>query len=167
MRLINRSDVLAQMPRHRAAESPRDPLQMPAVPPTGREHERALVHAWREAHWAFRLKLEELARRFGITDLAPLYDEARRRDNQLNELYRTRAEQLERARREPIKGGVAGRAGECTLAERALLARFRVLGQEDRAALLRLAARLGQPPRATPAGLRDRAPASDGRTGDW
>lgn len=110
-----------------------------------------------------RLKLDDIARRFGIADLAPLYDAARRRDNLLNELYQMRAEslatQLRGTRRaaavssDEAGGGVVplqtedypqapNPATAVTMRERALLARFRAMGEGNRAVLLRLAVRL-------------------------
>jgi hypothetical protein len=123
---------------------------------SGRDHERALLDARREAHWSLRLALQDVARRSGRVELERLYDEARRSDNQLADFYQARADVLERQRRdawagperrpvpisthEPHADVVA--TDPISMAERALLVRFRLLDGDDRAALLRMAARL-------------------------
>lgn len=123
-----------------------------------RTRERALLDAWREAHWTLRLKLQELSRHLPGFGIEALYDEARRCDNLLNEFYQSRADVLARQLRdlrearsrgpadharpgssEPV---VADARSRLTIGERALLARVRELSADDRATLLRLAAHL-------------------------
>jgi hypothetical protein len=129
------------------------------LPLSGRARERALLDAWREAHWTLRLKLGEVTRQCGSLGIEALYDEARRCDNLLNEFYQSRAEVLARQVREvnesntttrPTVGVSAGVAdvaaaavaGRLSVTERALLARVRAMTPDDRASLLRLAVRL-------------------------
>lgn len=66
----------------------------------GRQRERALLDAWREAHWALRLRLRDLMGMGGASEVERLYDLARRADNQLNDFYRSRAEELTRRLRD-------------------------------------------------------------------
>ena len=144
--------VPARLPQSCASgghESPR--------PLSGTDREHALIDAWREAHWSLRVTLQEVARRCGDPHLDRLYDEARRADNELNGFYKARAEVLGRQLRDAIaatsrddespglavddtSGGTAH--ATLTIPERALVARFRAMGEGDRAALLRLAVRL-------------------------
>lgn len=129
-----------------AAEALPELTEAPALPPTGLARERALLDTWREAHFALRLRLEDVARRSGAADLEELYDRARRADNLLAEYYQARAEVLERQLREAAGASAEavvrphGRAVPCSrLTERALIARFRAMSGADRLAILRLA----------------------------
>ena len=68
-----------------------------ATPDASRHTERGLVDAWREAHWALRLKLQEVSRHLAGAGIeAACNDEARRCDNLLNEFHRARADVLQR-----------------------------------------------------------------------
>jgi hypothetical protein len=116
-----------------------EPLQFSA-----RARERALVEAWREAHWALRLKLEEVSRRYGPLGIETLYDEARRRDNLLNEFYQARADVLTRELRGRGEAGAPAAPERLSVTERALVARVRAMTPEHRALLLRQAVRLTQ-----------------------
>ncbi len=134
-----------------------DPAPMPA---TAHETERALLDAWREAHWSLRLELRRIAHQPGVPRVEALYDAARRADNRLHDFHQARADVLLRQLRDP---GVAqpeprtasdasstnGGRGEAvpSLAERALVARFRAMSDEDRTALMRVAVQLA--PRAS------------------
>jgi hypothetical protein len=111
----------------------------------GSDREQALLTAWREAHWSLRLTLQEVART-GHREVESLYAEARRCDNMLNELYRSRAELLARQVRDLLMSHTppATRPGVAMsvpllpsvslpdAAEVALLARIRSLPPEDR-----------------------------------
>ena len=68
----------------------------------GRRRERTLLDAWREPHWALRLRLRDLMGMGGVSEVERLYDLARRADNQLNDFYRSRAEELTRRLRDLI-----------------------------------------------------------------
>jgi hypothetical protein len=68
----------------------------------GTQRERALLDAWREAHWALRLRLRDLMGMGGASEVERLYDLVRRADNQLNEFYRSRAEELTRRLRDVL-----------------------------------------------------------------
>jgi len=136
-----------------------------------RSRERRLLDAWREAHWALRLRLRDLMGLGGASEVERLYDLARRADNQLNDFYRARAEEVTRRLRDliverapsqpiyddrpssrfvatpvdpPASAAPAPRPSDAdlTLSERALLSRFRCMGREERAAVLRVAQRL-------------------------
>jgi hypothetical protein len=136
-----------------------------AAPVSSVEQERSLLEAWREAHWALRLTLQDAARRLGTPDLEAVYDAARRMDNLLNEFYLQRAEDLAREVRDvraefaahaamtpaapsppqvtalsPVDPEAAGGPGP--LEERAWVARLRALSPEDRTIVVRLASRL-------------------------
>ena len=142
-------------------------------PEGSRTRERRLLDAWREAHWALRLRLRDLMGLGGASEVERLYDLARRADNQLNDFYRARADELTRRLRDLLVDGAASQptyddrphsrlapppeesreaaqrlAADLTLSERALLARFRAMGPEDRAAVLRVAQRLADAPAA-------------------
>lgn len=116
-----------------------------SAPLSGRERERALVDAWREAHWTLRLTLDEVARERPALRLGEQYDAARRCDNLLNEYYQARADVLLRQVRD-LTGAHASEppvpAERVTATERALLARVRGLSADDRAAVMRLAVQL-------------------------
>jgi len=75
-------------------------------PLVGSDREQALLEAWREAHWSLRLALQEVTRCLGHLEVEPLYAEARRCDNLLNELYRSRAELLARQVRDLLMSHV-------------------------------------------------------------
>lgn len=139
-----------------AAEAQPELGGAPALPPTGLARERALLDTWREAHFALRLRLEDVARRAGAADLEELYDRARRADNLLAEYYQARADALERELRdaaaachEAVLRSTGRAVPSSCLTERALLARFRSMSGSDRLAILRLATewatRAGQP----------------------
>ena len=123
----------------------------PAAPvETGRPTERDLLDAWREAHWTLRVRLRDVVSDGGAEDIEALYDRARRADNRLTEFYQARADHLARRLRAVlVSSGDAAAAARQTAAEpvdgeeQALLRHFRMLADEDRASLLRLAARLG------------------------
>ena len=127
-------------------------------PVVGSDREQALLSAWREAHWSLRLTLQEVTRSLGHLEIEPLYAEARRCDNLLNELYRSRAEFLARQVRDLLMSHAspAPRLGGAVsvpllpavslpdAAELALLARVRSLSPEDRQFLASMAERLAQ-----------------------
>jgi hypothetical protein len=125
--------------------------QAPDAPgEAGRSTERDLLDAWREAHWTLRVRMRDVARDGGDEDIEALYDRARRADNRLTEFYQARAEHLARRLRTVlVSSGEAASAPRDAEAEpvdgeeQALLRHFRALADEDRASLLRLAARLG------------------------
>ena len=124
---------------------------------TGRSTERALLDAWREAHWTLRVRMRDVAHDGGHDDIEAVYDRARRADNRLTEFYQARAEHLARRLRAVLlANGDAAAAGRRVDAEpvdgeeQALLRHFRALADEDRASLLRLAARLGVQRRTVP-----------------
>lgn len=129
-----------------------DPADVP-LPLGGRDRERALLDAWREAHWSLRVKLQEVKRQCGSLGIEPLYDQARRCDNLLNEFYQARAEVLARQLRDAVDPHATAASPEngreatrgLAVVERALLARFRALSPEDRTELLHLAVRLSAP----------------------
>jgi hypothetical protein len=96
----NRADASAGPP-------PADETAVPASSDApgeeaGRQRERALLDAWREAHWALRLRLRDLMGMGGASEVERLYDLARRADNQLNDFYRSRAEELTRRLRDVL-----------------------------------------------------------------
>jgi hypothetical protein len=146
------------------ADAPDAPAQSVPDASVGHARERALVDAWREAHWSLRMKLQELSRHLAGFGVETLYDDARRCDNLLNEFYQARAEVLARQLRDqretrpasqpgapvaPVSSAPAsGSTPRLTISERALLARVRELGPEDRAVLLRLAVQMARTPRA-------------------
>ena len=68
----------------------------PAIPPIGKDRERVLLDAWREAHWSLRMALQEVARQRPEIGLDALYDHARRCDTLLADFYQARAELLAR-----------------------------------------------------------------------
>ncbi len=137
-------------------------------PLVGSEREQALLDAWREAHWSLRLALQEVTRCLGHLEIEPLYAEARRCDNLLNELYRSRAELLARQVRDLLMSYVpsAHRPGVAVSvpllpavslpdsAESALLARVRSMPPEDRQLLTSMAERLAH--RTAPPGHTNR-----------
>jgi hypothetical protein len=134
--------------------------QPTSTPQVTRPTERGLVDAWREAHWTLRVTLQEVSRHLAGAGVEAVYDEARRCDNLLHEFYRARADGLQRQVRDLRGSCTAGAARQLmatrtaldptrgdsserlTVTERALLARMRELGPDDRLALLRLAVRL-------------------------
>lgn len=126
-------------------------------PLTGRDRERALVDAWREAHWTLRLTLQEVARDRPDLRIEAQYDATRRCDNLLSDYYQARAEVLARqvrdlvdartgqsrhAHEDTTSAAASSSSERLTVTERALLARVRELAPEERAAVLRLAATL-------------------------
>jgi len=125
-------------------------------PLVGSDREQALLDAWREAHWSLRLALQEVTRCLGHLEVEPLYAEARRCDNLLNELYRSRAELLARQVRDLLMSHVpsAPRPGVAVSVpllpalslpdstELALLTRVRSLSPDDRQFLASMAERL-------------------------
>ena len=148
-----RADVEHASDTTAAADEPR-----PTDASLARNRERALLDAWREAHWTLRLKLQELSRHVPGFGIEALYDETRRCDNLLNEFYQARADVLARQLRDLREARDRTPAGDApprnpepaaadtttrlTIGERALLARVRELSVDDRATLLRLAAHL-------------------------
>lgn len=157
----------------RAMTSPADGGAPPSVPSAPGDRERALLDAWRDAHWSLQMEVQEAARRCPHLALDEAYDDARRCDNLLNALYRDRADVLARelrdareelsramaclpdaspraaAERAPAVDQAAVMAASMT--ERALLARFEQLSPDDRALLMRLATQLGAARRVLPA----------------
>ncbi len=131
----------------------------------GRDLERVLLDAWRDAHWTLRLALQDAARRVDDPALESLYDEARRCDNLLSELYRQRADVLARQVRDLVasQGHQPAAASSVPLTppagpssrdlETALLASFRALSAEDQHLLAGIARRLAQ---SASAGRADR-----------
>lgn len=147
-------------PSHAAWDD--EPAPTPAaVPLSGRERERALLDAWREAHWALRMKLQDVTRLQPGLDVDRCYDEARRCDNLLNDFYQARTEVLARQVRNLLDGReppampteslstpdtvLSGEPKHVSVIERALVARFRSMSPEARAELLRVAVRLTSP----------------------
>ena len=101
--------------------------------------------------------MRDVAHDGGHDDIEAVYDRARRADNRLTEFYQARAEHLARRLRAVLlANGDAAAAGRRVDAEpvdgeeQALLRHFRALADEDRASLLRLAARLGVQRRTAP-----------------
>ncbi len=127
-----------------------------AVPPDASappSTERMLLDAWREAHWSLRVRLRDVLPREDRDDIEAAYDAARRADNKLTEFYQARADHLARRIRASLvsAGSVTTEAGveadPVDGQELTLLHHFRTLGEEDRASLVRLAARLSAPSR--------------------
>jgi hypothetical protein len=134
--------------------------QPTSTPEVTRPTERGLVDAWREAHWTLRVKLQEVSRHLAGAGLEAAYDDARRCDNLLHDFARANADDLQRQVRDlrgsrtagAVRPSMATRStltpangdssARLTVTERALLARMRELGPDDRLALLRLAVRL-------------------------
>ena len=122
-----------------------------ALPASSRPSERALLDEWREAHWTLRLRMREVAQESAHGDLERLYDAARRADNLLTEFYQLRADHLARRLRAALLAAVPGADAHppgrelVDDEEQVLLGYFRALAAEDRASLLRLASRLGDP----------------------
>jgi len=113
-----------------------------------------LLDAWREAHWSLRERLRDVLPREERGDIESAYDAARRADNRLTEFYQARAEHLARRLRATLVSAGSG-AGEQGLEadpvdgqELTLLHHFRTLSEDDRASLVRLAARLSAPSRS-------------------
>lgn len=148
-------------------KSPRDtdatPRRLATVvpfvgPQASPEHrERELLATWRDSHWNLQERLSELARATGHDDLEALYQAARQADTRLTELYQRRAEALARQVRDLLldrPAALPGIAATVPLspisvasnsdAEAALLAWFREMTPEDRAALTSLAERLSR-----------------------
>jgi hypothetical protein len=154
------SPSIRLVPSQTAPEPGRPGQSLPAAdvprPLVGSDREQALLNAWREAHWSLRLTLQEVTRSLGHLEIEPLYAEARRCDNLLNELYRSRAELLARQVRDLLMAHAssAPRPGVAVSvpllpavslpdsAELALLARVRSLSPEDRHLLASMAERL-------------------------
>ena len=148
--------TLVSFPRRPEADDPSDvTAPAPQMPVTARETERALLDAWREAHWSLRLELRRIAHQPGVPRVEALYDAARRADNRLHDFHQARVEVLLRQLRdlaadqpEPRTASDARPASGSrtepvpSLAERALVARFRAMSDEDRSALMRMAVQL-------------------------
>lgn len=128
------------------------PFPAPAVSPGSAPgmRERELLAAWREGHWALQERLRELPAP-DQHDVDALYQVARRADTDLTSLYQRRAEALARQVRDlllqrneaaPVAAPAASAPGED--AETALLAWFRSMSREDRAALIALAERFAR-----------------------
>ena len=117
----------------------------------GEERERRLLDAWREAHWALRVRLREARTGGPVDDLEALYEAARHADTALATLYQSRADMLARQLRDQSaareregarQARPPSRSDALSIAERALILRYRTMAAEDRQALLRLAVRL-------------------------
>ncbi len=113
-----------------------------------------LLDAWREAHWSLRERLRDVRPREDRDVIESAYDAARRADNRLTEFYQARAEHLARRLRATLVSA-GSHTGEQGLdadpvdgQELTLLHHFRTLSEEDRASLVRLAARLSAPSRS-------------------
>lgn len=129
------------------------PAAVPPAAATPPSTERMLLDAWREAHWSLRVRLRDVLLREDRDDIEAAYDAARRADNRLTEFYQARADHLARRLRASLVTAGTGtpdagaEADPVDGQESTLLRHFRGLSEEDRASLVRLAARLSAPSR--------------------
>ena len=159
LRLVTRA-LSPKRPATPRGEAP-EPDELP-----GREREKRLVDASRDAHFAVRRRFRELAPEVAGSGLEFLYDQARRIDSELTGLYQARAavlaHRLQRATAassrasasvpdgapvEPTVGDPRS-VSDLSLEERALVMRLRAAPEHERRTLLHLAVRFAEARRA-------------------